>query len=169
MKHSHAWLQRRHYNSSTLFNFDNNMFTVSWTTNRGEEKEGRREVRRGDEKSGKPLALDMDLIYLPASDNKEHAPNQHPLASAYLLWNTVYSSLIYNWRVSSKLAEAAERHNSCSKFHIPSEGRAAVCSRQRCASGEAERTATWAAFLMENCARMFGHSAKKYIQNRHEG
>lgn len=31
MKHSHAWLQRGHYNSSTPFNFDNNMFTVSWT------------------------------------------------------------------------------------------------------------------------------------------
>lgn len=49
----------------------------------GEKKRGKREVRWADEKSGKTLALDMGLIYLPASDNKEHTPSPHPIS---ILW-----------------------------------------------------------------------------------
>lgn len=54
---------------------------------------GGREVRRGDEKSGKPPAWDMDLIYLPASDNKGHTPSAHPIS--ILWWPRIYFETLF--------------------------------------------------------------------------
>lgn len=131
-------------------------------------------MRRGDDKSGKPLALDMDLIYLPASNNQEHT-SPHPISilwRAHIYFETLFIQVLsiidrfqINLQEQPKDTTPAQSftfrqrdEQLCAPFNN------AAVTRQRGQRHERNLNGKMRTHVLSLC-----YTPKKYIQNQHEG